>query len=93
MDSCGRFLEVAAALAKRRYGKRATVSLDESPASFPDDHRWSARVRVDRETADSRCGANPEQAARRLAESLTAAVSAATAGDRASLDTASRLGL
>lgn len=93
MDSCGAFLEVASRFAKRRYGARATVSLDESPPSFPDNHRWSARVRLDRETVDSRAGATPEEAVSRLAETLTGAVSRAVAADRAMLDSASRLGL
>lgn len=93
MDSCGEYLMLAAVLAKRQYGRRATVSIDESPPSFPDDHRWSARVKLDREAVDSRAGATPELAARRLAESLTGAVSEATAGDRAALNSATRLGL
>lgn len=93
MDRCGEYLQVASLLAKRQYGRRATVCVDESPPSFPDDHRWTARAKVDREVVETRSGVSPELAARRLAESLTSVVGLVAAEDRAMLDSASRLGL
>lgn len=93
MDRTGELLRVASALAKRQNGERALVSIEESPVSFPDRHRWSARVRVAGELVSSKPGASPQDAVKRLAEELAAPLARENAADRVMLDHASLAGV
>ena len=92
MDRTGQFLLVASAAAKRRYGERAGVTIEEK-VSFPDQHRWSAQVRQRGDTLLSRGAASPEDAARLLANALVYDVAVEHAADGALLDGAALAGL
>lgn len=92
MDRTGQFLQVASVAAKRRYGARAGVTIEEKVA-FPDEHRWCAQVRQRGDVLESRGGCSPEDAARRLADALVGVVAEVHAADRALLDGAALAGL
>lgn len=92
MDRCGQFLQVAATAAKRRFGERAAVALEEK-ASFPSEHRWCAQVKVRGDVMLSRASASPEGASRLLANALVYDVAAGHAADRALMDSAALAGL
>lgn len=92
MDRCGQFLMVASTAAKRRFGERATVALDEK-LSFPPDRRWCAQVKVRGDVMLSRAAASPEGASRILALALVYDVAAVHAADGALLDSAALAGL
>lgn len=93
MDRCGQYLGVAADAAKRRFGVRATVAIEESTSVFPERHRWVARVRVRNDVVFSRSAPLPEAAARLLADALVAMAERDVTAGRALLDRAAVAGI
>lgn len=92
MDRCGQFLQVASTAAKRRFGERAAVAIEEKP-SFPPAHRWCAQVRSRGDVLLSRGAASPEHAARALADALVVVVAEAHAADSSLLEGAALAGI
>lgn len=91
MDSCGEYMLLASELAKRRFGDRARVGIEES--AMPEACRWMARVKVRNDVALSKSAESPAAAARKLVEDMAGTLSTVAAQDRAILNGVARLNI
>lgn len=81
-------LEIASAAAKRRFGERATVMVEETPPSYPPRCRWHASARVRGGIVFSRWASRPGVATKLLADALMAMIAQQARADRQLFDLA-----